>query len=338
MKGIRLIVLDILLIYLAVGCSRIPLHEQGSGVFFRISVDQSLDPSMEAYLSEGPSSRDKFVGKMPEMVRVCFYDVVSHDLVSEDFLPAGGGFVDIESGVYDVILYSLGTEVTQVSGTEKRAGAYAFTDATGVRVRPQSAQAKDDEIYDRVSTQEQPVIFEPDHLFVGKLSGAVVPVRPEDAETVILSAELSRLSESWTVEIPYIEGAERIQSAEVYITGQADGRFLWDGRTTGHPCAIALESEFDIREGKIRSVFNTFGKYPQADSDVLVMVLVTTNSGIRCLYVYDATDQWLNPDNTTHRLLFDETMVIPDDDYEGGGLDPVVIGWDGEEITVIIGC
>ena len=317
MKGTRLIVQGILFLALVAGCGRIPMHEQGSGVYFRFSADQSTET---------------------EMVRVCFYDAVSHDLVSNDFLPSGGGFIDIQAGVYDVVIYSLGTEVTQVSGTEKRAGAYAFTDATGVRIRPQSAQAKDDENHNLVGTQEQQVIFEPDNLLAGKMAGAVLPIRPDDAEPVVLSAELSPVSESWTLEIPYVEGAERIRDAEVYVTGQADGRFLWDGRTTGHPCAIAPESKMDVQNGRIETTFNTFGKFPQADSDVLVMVLVTTNSGARCLYVYDVTDQWLNPDNSTHRLIFDETVEIPKDDYQGSGVDPVVIGWDGEDITVIIGC
>lgn len=338
MKGLRIIIWGILLFALAAGCRRIPMHERGSGVYIRISVDQSLDQSMEESLVTNPSLRDKVAGKMPEMVRICFYDVVSHELVSEDFLPSGGGFVDIEAGIYDIVIYSLGTEVTQVSGTEKRAGAFAFTDATGVRVRPHSGQAKDDGIYNQVSTEEQPVIFEPDHLFAGIISGAVVPVRPDDAETVVLSADLSRVSETWTLEIPYIEGTKRIRNAEVYITGQADGRFLWDRRTTGHPCAIALESGTGVQDGQIKSVFNTFGKYPQADSDVLVMVLVTTNSGARCLYVYDVTDQWLNPDNSTHRLIFEETMEIPDDDYQGGEVDPVATDWEGVVIPVLIEC
>ena len=74
------------------------------------------------------------------------------------------------------------------------------------------------------------------------------------------------------------------------------------------------------------------------DSDVLVMVLVTTNSGARCLYVYDVTDQWLNPDNSTHRLIFEETMEIPDDDYQGGEVDPVATDWEGVVIPVLIEC
>lgn len=323
MKGIRFFVLGLFLLALAAGCQRLPMHERGAGVYVRISVDETLDPSMEAYLETRPSLREKIVGKLPEMLFVGFYDVESHQLVMKDYLPVGGGFVDVPAGVYDVIVYGLGTEVTQVSGTEGRAGAYAFTDPSGTRVKQAS--------------QEHPLIFEPDPLFTGTISSAYVPVRPDDAETVVLSAGLSRISESWILEFPNVEGAEHIREAAVYVTGQASGRFLWDRRKTGQSSAIALESTIDVQNGRIESVFNTFGKYPQADGDVQVMVLVTTNGGARCLYLFDATDQWLNPDNSAHRLIFEERMVIPGDDYQGGGVDPVVFDWDNEDITVIIG-
>lgn len=331
-------VLGILLLVLAAGCQRIPMHERGAGIYLRISVDQSLDPAMTALLDfdARPSLRDIVAGKKPELVRVCFYDAVSHELVADDFLPAEGGFVNVAAGVYDVVVYSLGTEATQVSGTEVRAGGYAFTDPTGIRVKLLSAQAKE-EGDEPIGTEEQPVIFEPDHVFAGKIAGAMVSVHPDDAEPEVLATELSRISESWILEIADIVGAAHIQKAEVYVTGQAAGRFIWDGRTTNHPCALSLETEIDIQQGRLFSVFNTFGKYPQPDCDVMVYVLVTTNSNAHCLYVYDVTDQWLNPDNSAHLIRIGERMEIPGDDYHGSGFNPVVIGWDGVEIPVIIG-
>ena len=331
-------VLSILLLVLAAGCQRIPMHERGAGIYLRVSIDQSLDPAMTALLDfdARPSLRERVTGKKPELVRVCFYDAVSHELVAEDFLPAEGGFVNVAAGVYDVIVYSLGTEATQVSGTEVRAGGYAFTDPTGIRVKLLSAQAKE-EGDEPIGTEEQPVIFEPDHLFAGKMAGAMVSVRPDDAEPEVLATELSRISESWILEIADIVGAEHIQNAEVYVTGQAAGRFLWDARTTNHPCALGLETEIDVEQGRLFSVFNTFGKYPQPDCDVMVYVLVTTNNNAHCLYVYDVTDQWLNPDNSAHLIRIGERMEIPGDDYHGSGFNPVVIGWDGVEIPVIIG-
>jgi hypothetical protein len=256
--------------------------------------------------------------------------------VAEDFLPAEGGFVNVAAGVYDVIVYSLGTEATQVSGTEVRAGGYAFTDPTGIRVKLLSAQAKEEDD-DPIGTEEQPVIFEPDHLFVGKIAGARVSLHPDDAEPEVLVTELSRISESWILEIEDIVGAAHIQKAEVYVTGQAAGRFLWDGRTTNHPCALGIETEIDIQRGRLFSVFNTFGKYPQPDCDVMVYVLVTTNSNAHCLYVYDVTDQWLNPDNSAHLIRIRDRMEIPGDDYHGNDFNPVVTDWDDVEIPVLIG-
>ena len=331
-------VLSILLLVLAAGCQRIPMHERGAGIYLRVSIDQSLDPAMTALLDldARPSLRDIVVGKKPELVRVCFYDAVSHELVAEDFLPAEGGFVNVAAGVYDVIVYSLGTEATQVSGTEVRAGGYAFTDPTGIRVKLLSAQAKEEDD-DPIGTEEQPVIFEPDHLFVGKIAGARVSLHPDDAEPEVLVTELSRISESWILEIEDIVGAAHIQKAEVYVTGQAAGRFLWDGRTTNHPCALGIETEIDIQRRRLFSVFNTFGKYPQPDCDVMVYVLVTTNSNAHCLYVYDVTDQWLNPDNSAHLIRIRDRMEIPGDDYHGNDFNPVVTDWDGVEIPVLIG-
>ncbi len=331
-------VLSILLLVLAAGCQRIPMHERGAGIYLRVSIDQSLDPAMSALLDfdARPSLRERVAGKKPELVRVCFYDAVSHELVAEDFLPVEGGFVDIAAGVYDVIVYSLGTEATQVSGTEVRAGGYAFTDPTGIRVKLLSAQAKEEDD-DPIGTEEQPVIFEPDHLFVGKIAGARVSLHPDDAEPEVLVTELSRISESWILEIEDIVGAAHIQKAEVYVTGQAAGRFLWDGRTTNHPCALGIETEIDIQRGRLFSVFNTFGKYPQPDCDVMVYVLVTTNSNAHCLYVYDVTDQWLNPDNSAHLIRISDRMEIPGDDYHGNDFNPVVTDWDGVEIPVLIG-
>lgn len=335
MKRRLLSVLGVLLLVLSAGCQRISLHEAEAGVYLRVSVDPSLDPAMEALLDfdARPELRDKVAGKTPELVRACFYDAVSHELVKEDFLPAQGGFVDVPAGVYDVVVYSLGTEATQVSGTETRAGGHAFTSPTGSRVKMQGVSGKVDV---EGGTDEQPVVFEPDHLFVGRIAGAMVPVHPADDETIVLSAELSRLSESWILEVAEVEGAERIRKAEVYLTGQAADRYLWDGRSSNGACALGFETEVDVTEGRLFAVFNTFGKCPLLETGVIVNVLVTTENGSRCRYVYDVTDQWLNPDNSAHRIVVEEPVEIPGDDYQGGGFDPIVNEWDGEAIPVII--
>ena len=338
MKRLPLILLSLLLLFPA-GCHRIPMYEAGSGVYLKLNL--MLDPDAEVSenipLDNYPELRAKIEGKAPEMVRACFYDAVNHELVAEDFLPPEGGFINIPTGVYDVLVYSLGTEVTQVEGTGVRATGYAFTSNTGVRVKTRGTKA-DEEGDGEDSGTVQPVIYEPDHLFVGRIPGAVVPVRPEGKEeTLVLETALERFVQTWSLEIRHIEGAERIAGAEVYLTGQAASRYLWDGRCSNHPAALSFPLVLDAGQELLWTVFNTFGKFPDAQSDVVVDILLTTTGGARVSFLYDATDQVLNPDNTARRIVIDEPLVVPTDDYQGGGFEPVVDDWDGEEIDVIIG-
>lgn len=332
-KLAMLLPLCALLLATVTGCHRIPLHERASGVFLRLNLHQEIDPAMAELLDfdARPELKDKVLGKKPELVRACFYDAVSHELVAEDFVPAEGGFIDVPAGAYDVIAYGLGTEMTQVSGTESRAGGYSFTSLTGTKVKMETTKADAD-------AQEQQVAFEPDHLFVGRIAGANVAMRPaEESETAVLTAEMNRISETWILKVIDVKGAQRIRKAEVYVTGQAAGRYLWDARTSNHPCALSFEGTVDVAAGQLFAVFNTFGRYPELENDVVVNVYVTTTGGTRCRYVYDVTDQWLNPDNSAHLILIDQLMEIPDDDFDGGGFAPVVNEWEGEEIDITVG-
>lgn len=323
-------------------CHRIPMYEAGSGVYLKLNLQ--LEPeavfSDNIDLASHPELLAKVNAKRPELVRVCFYDAESHELVAEDFLPPEGGFVSVSAGAYDILVYGLGTEVTQVEGTRTRAGAYAFSSPTGARVKLRSAQVKadDGDGEDEDDGAGQPVIYEPDHLMTGRIAGAVIPVHPEgESESVVLESEFKQCTESWSLEFLAVEGTEYIASAEAYIIGQAAGRYLWDSRSTNHPASLVCPLVPDTEKGHLWTVFNTFGKYPQAESDVVVDVLVTTTGGARCSFIFDVTDQWLNPDNTAHRIVIDTLMEIPDENYSGGGFEPIVDEWDGEEIDVIIG-
>lgn len=316
-------------------CHRIPMYEASSGVFLRLDLKTELDAEFSENIdfAAHPELLAKVTGTAPEMVRACFYDADSHELVAEDFLPPEGGFIHIPTGMYDVLVYSLGTEATQVEGTKTRAGAYAFTSPTGARVKVQTKAGGGED-----SEVEQAVIWEPDPLYSGRIAGAVIPVYPEgEEESVVLESVLKRCTETWSLEIREVEGAERIAGAEAYVTGQAAGRYLWDGRTTNHPASLVCPLVVNATKGQLWTVFNTFGRFPEAESDVVVDLLVTTTGGARCSYIFDVTDQWKNPDNTAHRIVIDVLVEIPDESYSGGGFDPIVEDWDGEEIDIIVG-
>ncbi|MCR4824609.1 MAG: DUF5119 domain-containing protein [Bacteroidales bacterium] len=316
------------LLSLLSGCRRIPLHDPAAGVYlqldFRLAADVPAHPGIG--LETHPEYRDKLIGKKPETVRVCFYDAGSHELVAEDFLPSGGGFIDLPAGVYDMILYSLGTESTRVAGTETRGGAYAYTSRTGTRVKAGGTKAAE-------AVCEYPVIHEPDHLFVARRQ-VVVPVHAAGEDrTVVIETEAESVVQTYSLEVLNVVGAGRIREAEVFVTGQIPSCYLWDLHCPYAPAAICFPSVIDGEKGRLFTVFNTFGKYPQTAANVYLNVLVTSGNGSRYQWVFDVTDQFDNPDNTAHEIIIDEAMVVPEDGG-GGGFTPAVGDWEAEIIEV----
>lgn len=324
----------VLLLVAAASCQRIPLYDPQTDVYLRLELQLAIDVELSADVDvEGnPALKDKVQGKMPEMVRACFYDSQSHKLVSEDYLPSEGGFISLSAGTYDLIVYSMGTVSTQVTGTESRAGSYAYTSHTGSKVKNSRTKADGDGEY----LLELPVIHEPDHLFVGRKEGVVIPVHADIDRTVVVECSMESLIETYTFEVKYVEGAGNIQKADVYITGQAPGKYLWDKRYMWPQCAIWFQSEIDLEKGHLFSVFNTFGKFPDAQNEVFLNVLVSTDGGGRYQWVFDVTDQFDNPDNTGHEIIIEEPMVVPDPGAGSGGFTPTVDDWSVEIIDVPI--
>lgn len=308
---------------LLMSCLREPVYEPLSGLYLKLDVQ--LGPSTpltgEVDLSSDPALYAKMMSKEPEKVRVCFYDVNSHYLVAEDFLPPTGGYVNVPAGDYDIVAYGLGTEITSVEGTETRAGSYAHTEYVGSKVRVTTKTEENEPIL-----IDYPVISEPDHLFVGRAEGIHVPFHSSDEETIVVEMTLSTLLESYTFEVLNVFNGDRIQNMDVYVTGQAAMRYLWDGRQSAAPCAITFDAKVDTEEGCIKTAFNTFARLPATKNQVFLNVLIFDVQGSRYQWVYDVTDQFENPDNTEHRIIITDRIEIPDG--MTGGLSPDVNDWD----------
>lgn len=314
----------------APSCRRIPLYDPESGVYIKTDIRLAIDVELSAdFEIEGhPDLEAKVYGKMPEMIRACFYDVHTHNLVYEEYLPAAGGFVGIGPGEYDLIVYSLGTEETQVTGTGYRGTSYAFTPKFGASLKMNGSNGD--------GLPPMGIIYEPDHLFVGRVSDVVIPVRPAGGEPIVIEVTMPSLIETYTLEVINVVGAGNIQQADIYITGQAPGKYLWDAHADVNPTAIYFRSYIDTSKGHLFSVFNTFGKLPGIMANCYLNVLVTTNGGGKYQWVFDLTDQFDDPDNTGHELIIDEDIIIPDEGDGPGGFRPVVRDWDVEIVYVPI--
>lgn len=331
MKRFLLIFSLLFLILSLLSCRRIPLRDPDGNVLLELELKLQMDVSVSADmdLDAYPELKEKIEGKKPEWISVCFYDAQTHQLVAQDFISANGGFINIAPGTYDVIIYNLGDESTQVTGTETRGGAYAFTSQEGTRVKVTKG-SKGEEVM-----QEYDVVYEPDHLLVGTMESLVIPEESERDHSVTINALLQSAMETYTFEISTVTGGEHIARADVFITDQSAGRYLWDGRFVTRPCAMRVPAVVDRDKGVLYTVFNTFGKFPDPSSEVFLSVQVTGEHGGMYQWTYDVTEQITNPDNTGNALVVTEPMDVPEDTpASGGGFNPNVEDWNHVVIEI----
>lgn len=312
-------------------CRRIPLHEPDSGVYLKLNLQLNTEVSVpEALdLSRHPELAAKVDIPVPQMVHVCFYNPQTHALSAEDFLPAEGGFIHVAPGTYDIMVYSLGNEVTQVDGVETRGMARAFTSALGTRVKVKTRAGEE------VGGGEYDVIYEPDHLLVGRLDGVVIPLHAaDDGSVIVIDDKLDPLLETYAFEMPNVTGVQYLKSVDVYITGQATSRYLWDRRFPSKECAIGFPASVNAENGGIYTVFNTFGKFPDVRSQVYLHMVLTGPRGEQYRLTYDVTEQFNNPDKIDHQIIVTDVIDIPEGGTGATGFTPTVSDWDVEIINI----
>ena len=328
------LLLTLLCIFPVVSCKRIALYDPQSGIYLKLNLKLNTDVKLNSDIDlEGDAAlREKVYGKMPEKVRACFYETENHTLVAEEFLPPTGGFIDIPAGTYDIIVYSLGTEITQIEGTASRGGAYAYR--TPWQSQLQITSKNEDNPDEQPTISYQQIIDEPDHIFVGTKESVVIPVRAEIEKTLIIEMDMTTLLETYSLEVRNIKGADPNKKFDIFITGQAQSKTMWDRRPK-NICAIYFPSVVDIEKGKIYTVFNTFGKFPGAFNNVYLNLRINGEKGGGAQWSFDVTDQFDNPDNIHHALVIDnEDIVIPKS--TPGGIQPNVNDWDETIIPVEI--
>lgn len=304
----------------AIACRRIPMYEPTGGVFLELFVDEehNIDPLCENNLDAVFQFKAK--GLLPEIAHVLFYDISTHEQVYETFLPPTGGFIEVNPGVYDVIVYGMGADHIRLNETRNRGLFKAYTDHKGSL---------------SYAGNTRPLIAEPDQFYAGRAAAMEIPVRDENSDITRLHIDLLPMVQTYTFIAYNISGLENVTSVTCYITGQAPDRFLWDEHFTVDPCAIDFTGVVNQEEGTIKNVYNTFGKIPGFSAKAILHVGVQTKSGDMYQWMYDITDQCDNPDNTCHIIVVDDPIVIPAEKTDistGVGVQP----WNPEIINIVL--
>ena len=157
MKHIYTYILLALLCILPSSCKRRPLTTADYMVIVNIEIDKDI---VNHKVTEDPS-----------LMRCIFYDSESGAFVTQAFLPPTGGQVSlIPSREYDVLVYNFDTESTWLEDENWFQKIYASTS-----VIPDSFKTK---LRSRASKEDkEQIVYDPDHLFVGRLHDVFIPAR-----------------------------------------------------------------------------------------------------------------------------------------------------------------
>lgn len=325
----------VLLGFLAVAsCRRVPLYDSSSGIYLELQLKLNLDMTVSDTidLSSHPQYYNKVHLTAPTRLAACFYDAATHQLVAKEYVgPTGGYISSVPAGTYDLLVYELGTLVTQIANENVRGQLKAHTSDIS-----SSALGGFGSTLTRggsnATLNTDPVITEPDHLLVARLANVIIPDHADIDESIVIHADGSSMVETYSFVVSNVTGIENVSSVQAVITGQASARFLWDGHNPTAPVNILTSAVIDRTRKCFYGVYNTFG---QIAGQVFLNILVTTTTGENKVYPIDISEQIKDPDNTDHRI----TAGPVDITVSGGtgeGYNPSVSEWDDEIIDIPI--
>ena len=239
MKRIAKYTAALLLCILSSSCHRRPLTTADYTVIVNISIDTNIV--------------NYKVEKDPSLMRCIFYDSESGAFVTQAFLPPTGGQVSlIPAREYDVLVYNFDTESTWLEEENWYHKIYASTSLI-----PDSFKTK---LRSRASkTYEELIVYDPDHLYVGRLNDVFIPSRSVDAPPVILDVECKTVVESWLLEVRTVTGVENIGSIAAVVTSlSGSNKIAFDERSAEY-VSVFFDNQVIDENGLLTAKFNTFG-------------------------------------------------------------------------------
>lgn len=333
-----------ILMFMAMGCQRIPLYEKSTNVMlnlqFELGIDYDLDLTLETELDDEYSAKTS--GRMPEYVEVLFYDPESHRLLTNQILKAEGGLIDIPAGDYHMVVYNFGTESTQVNNTGHRLDAEAHTSDITKQMASKLYWLKTEEDSTKTTTrgyEDDPIIHEPDHLYIANEQDIHIPSFEDKQESMEIYATARTILDVYSLEVLGVKGTENIEKVEAFITGQVKSNYFGKQEKSCEPATLYTEMRVDQKNSRLYTIFGTFGKQPGEENKIYLDIMVTDSGGGQYRYIFDVTDQFDDPDNTCNKLVIDATDIIdiPDAAHGGGGFAPSVDPWKNEEVDIPLG-
>ena len=315
MKRISTYILVMLLCVLSSSCKRRPLTTADYTVIVNIEIEKEIV--------------NYEVEKDPSLMRCIFYDSNSGAFVTQAFLPPTGGQVSlIPAREYDVLVYNFDTESTWLENENWYHKIYASTslipDSFRTKLRSRATKA-----------DEEQIVYDPDHLFVGRLNDVFIPSRSVDAPPVILDVLCETVVESWILEAKTITGVKNIGSIAAVITCLSGSNRIGPNERSTEFVSVYFDNQVIDENGLLTAKFNTFGWHKDISQPQVLSLVFTDIAGHGHVYNFDVSKQF--PDNKEQIIRIETEIDIPEPMTSGdGGFVPKVDEWDEINTDIII--
>ena len=305
----------LLMCMLSAACQRRPLTTADYAVTLNIHIDKDI----VNYEYE----------KDPSLMRCIFYDSHSGAFITQAFLPPTGGQVSlIPAREYDVLVYNFDTESTWLENENWFQKIYASTS-----IIPDSFRTK---LRSRATkVDEEQIVYDPDHLYVGRLNDVFIPSRSVDAPPVILDVTCQTVVESWIIEVKTVTGVKNIGSMAGVVTSLSGSNFIGPNDRSSDFVSVYFDNQTIDSEGTLTARFNTFGWTSEIKEAQVLSLVFTDVAGKGHVYNIDVSNQF--PGNKEQIIRIQTEIDIPEPMTSGdGGFVPKVDEWDEINTDIII--
>jgi hypothetical protein len=179
------------------------------------------------------------------------------------------------------------------------------------------------------------IVYEPDHLFVGKLEDVYIPMRGYGMPAFEIDIHAETIVQTWIVEIDKVRGAEYVGAVSSVISGLADHNLIGRSEQSYDEATVFFEAASLTKDGHFYARFNTFGRNALAGRKQVLSLVITDTGGKNWCFNMDVSAKF--DDNPEQYILIrtDEIEIEKPENTGGGGLAPIVNEW-GEIHTEIV--
>lgn len=272
----------------------------------------------------------------PKGMTVLFYNgdyetamPTRYDLPGRD-----GGLVRLVPAVYRALAYNYDTETILYRNMDDVATLEAYTRQSSIEEGTQLSRSG---MPRAVSTEEEPIILEPDTLWAA-VSRPIELRMTGDTTVVTLEPTRRYVEMEVTIHnVPNLEYAGQFGGA---LSGLAPGVMMASGQLVDGRASQAFTCQV-VDGNTLYMKFRIFGHCPRRDQGEVYPHLLTVYAiladGSKWYYTIDVTDQIhdenQNPDDY-HIYIDLDGLPVPKPIVNGSGFKPTIDGWQGEEIEV----